>query len=56
MIHGGPHGSLDPTINVFKYLFLEAGYTILIPNFSGSTGFGKEYLENALGRLGDVEG
>ena len=44
LIHGGPHGASDPTLSSFKYLFLESGYTILVPNFSGSTGYGVKYL------------
>lgn len=56
LIHGGPHGASDATLTSFKYLFLESGYTILIPNFSGSTGYGVKYLENAIGKIGEVEG
>lgn len=41
MIHGGPHVSADAGLTPMKYLLLESGYTILIPNYSGSIGYGK---------------
>jgi acylaminoacyl-peptidase len=55
LIHGGPHGSGDVSLTFFKYLLLQAGYTILIPNFSGSIGFGKKHLEGALGKIGEYD-
>ena len=41
MIHGGPHGYNEPVLNPFIYLLLEMGYTILMPNYTGSIGYGK---------------
>lgn len=41
LIHGGPHAHGDPCITLLKYILLKCGYVILIPNYSGSTGFGQ---------------
>lgn len=54
-IHGGPHGYADSTLTYFKYLLLKAGYTVVYPNFTGSAGWGKKFLEGALGRIGEVD-
>ncbi len=41
LAHGGPHGAIDPALTLFRYLCLKLGYSILMPNFPGSVGFGK---------------
>lgn len=56
LIHGGPHGSSDPCLTMFRYMLLKCGYCILIPNFSGSAGYGKETLNRALGNIGKTDG
>lgn len=40
MAHGGPHGSVDPCLTLFKYALLKMGYVLILPNFSGSIGEG----------------
>ena len=40
LIHGGPHGFGDPCLSLFKYMLVKCGYGVLIPNYSGSAGFG----------------
>lgn len=44
LVHGGPHGAVDPAFTLFRYSALKMGYSILMPNFPGSAGYGKEYL------------
>ena len=44
MIHGGPHGSDTGTITLSRYVLLKIGFIILIPNFSGSAGYGQNYV------------
>lgn len=44
LAHGGPHGAIDPSLTCFRYCLLKMGYSLLLPNFSGSAGFGKKYL------------
>ena len=52
LAHGGPHGAVDPCLTLFRYCLLKMGYALLLPNFSGSAGFGQKYLEGALGNIG----
>jgi dipeptidyl aminopeptidase/acylaminoacyl peptidase len=35
-----------------RYVLLKLGYGLLMPNFSGSAGYGKEHLEAALQNVG----
>ena len=56
LVHGGPHGLVDPSLTLFRYMLLKCGYAILLPNFSGSAGFGSECLNGALGNIGKVDG
>ena len=52
LVHGGPHGAIDPAFTLFRYSLLKLGYAILMPNFPGSAGFGQKYLEGALKNVG----
>ena len=52
LVHGGPHGHADPCLTLFKYMLLKCGYSILMSNFSGSSGFGNEHLKRAVGNIG----
>ena len=56
IVHGGPHGLVDPTLTLLRYMLLKCGYAILLPNFSGSAGYGQECLNKALGNIGKVDG
>lgn len=55
MIHGGPHGAMEPTMTMLRYILLKLGYAILMPNYSGSVGFGPEYLKGALTDIGNKD-
>lgn len=55
MVHGGPHGHGDACITLMKYMLLKMGYAVLIPNYSGSVGFGQDYLEGATGNIGTTD-
>jgi dipeptidyl aminopeptidase/acylaminoacyl peptidase len=35
-----------------RYVLLKMGYGLLMPNFSGSAGYGKEHLNGALNNVG----
>lgn len=52
MPHGGPHGSFYNILTSFRYALLKMGYALLFPNFSGSVGYGKNYLNGALKTVG----
>lgn len=45
--HGGPHGIRDSlaSMDADAKVFAEHGYAVLQPNFRGSGGFGREFLE-----------
>lgn len=46
--HGGPHGIKDTlmAMDADAKVFAEHGYAVLQPNFRGSGGFGREFLES----------
>lgn len=54
-MHGGPHGATEPTLTLVRYIFLKLGYAILMPNYSGSVGFGSKHLKGALGNVGKTD-
>jgi len=43
--HGGPWGRDVWSTNPFAQFFANRGYVILMPNFRGSTGYGKKFLD-----------
>jgi dipeptidyl aminopeptidase/acylaminoacyl peptidase len=51
MIHGGPHTMIKDLFFVrWNYHLLAApGYIVLMPNYSGSTGFGEEFAQKIQG-------
>ncbi|KAJ3400377.1 hypothetical protein HDU80_007008 [Chytriomyces hyalinus] len=51
-VHGGPYGRDTFGFNRYHQLFANRGYAVLSPQFRGSTGFGKEYLNVATGEWG----
>jgi len=55
MPHGGPHGSFAHAFSCFRYMALKMGYYLLYPNFSGSAGYGKAYLEDSLSKVGEQD-
>lgn len=58
LIHGGPFSSspADMFLHQRNFLLLQ-GYCVLIVNYRGTIGFGKDFLESLLGHIGsrDVE-
>ena len=58
LIHGGPFGAspLDMLL-IMRTFFILQGYCLLIVNYRGSTGYGKDFLDSLLGHIGsrDVE-
>lgn len=43
--HGGPHGRSGMGFNFPAHLFAAHGYAVFLPNFRGSTGYGKKFLD-----------
>ncbi len=50
--HGGPWARDDWGYSSFSQFFANRGYAILAPNFRGSTGFGKKFLNAGNGAWG----
>ena len=58
LLHGGPFGASPYQMLLQSRLFLLAqGYSLLIVNYSGSTGYGNKFMDSLLGQIGvkDVE-
>ncbi len=55
-MHGGPESQERPTFNPIAQYYLQRGYSILIPNVRGSTGYGKSYAnaDNTTKRMTSV--
>ncbi len=51
--HGGPQGQTSDSFQPSHELFLRRGWAILQPNFRGSSGRGREFLQRVLGDWGD---
>jgi acylaminoacyl-peptidase len=58
LIHGGPFSSSPADMFLLQRNFLLLqGYCVLVVNYRGTIGFGKDFLESLLGHIGsrDVE-
>jgi len=51
--HGGPWGRDTWGYRALPQFFANRGYAVLQPNFRGSTGYGKEFLDAGNGEWGD---
>jgi dipeptidyl aminopeptidase/acylaminoacyl peptidase len=56
IIHGGPFGCApqDMFLQMRTFLLLQ-GYSLLILNYTGSTSYGEDFLNNLLGAIGDKD-
>jgi dipeptidyl aminopeptidase/acylaminoacyl peptidase len=52
MPHGGPFSRDTLTFDPMVQLLANRGYAVLQPNFRGSTGYGREFVERGYGALG----
>jgi acylaminoacyl-peptidase len=53
--HGGPHSLALTAFAPEIACYLAAGYDLIIPNYRGSIGFGKEFLNSLIGNAGIVD-
>jgi dipeptidyl aminopeptidase/acylaminoacyl peptidase len=54
-IHGGPHGQSPATFLPRWQYFLDRGWSILVPDYRGTNGWGREFLQGLRGRYGKVD-
>jgi dipeptidyl aminopeptidase/acylaminoacyl peptidase len=44
LVHGGPTSQVQATWNPQAQFFATRGYAVLVPNYRGSTGYGRDYM------------
>jgi acylaminoacyl-peptidase len=53
--HGGPHSKSSPGFNFTVHVFAAKGYAVFQPNFRGSYGYGRKFLDAARFDMGDSD-
>lgn len=48
-LHGGPHSETADTFSPALQAYLDAGYTVLAPNYHGSSGLGRDWANSVVG-------
>jgi dipeptidyl aminopeptidase/acylaminoacyl peptidase len=54
-VHGGPTAHVPPVLQLSVQLFTSRGLAVVDLNYSGSTGYGREYRDRLRGRWGEVD-
>lgn len=54
-VHGGPNGCSFPALNLETQYWTTRGFAVCAVNYTGSTGFGREYREKLSGHWGIVD-
>jgi dipeptidyl aminopeptidase/acylaminoacyl peptidase len=55
LIHGGPTGNWQDSIEVWGQLLVARGYAVFYPNIRGSTGYGQKFIEMNRGDWGGAD-
>ncbi|KAI5121465.1 hypothetical protein M0805_003922 [Coniferiporia weirii] len=53
--HGGPHTSSTNAFNPFYAALALENYTLYLPNYTGSLGYGMKHVKELLGKCGEVD-
>ncbi|KAK6590314.1 hypothetical protein RS030_162453 [Cryptosporidium xiaoi] len=54
-LHGGPHSVINQSYLPLISFLVEIGYTVFIPNYIGSLGFGDNYIRKLLNNLLEID-
>ncbi|KAJ5149843.1 hypothetical protein N7448_001421 [Penicillium atrosanguineum] len=54
-VHGGPNANVTPALNLEIQFYTTRGFAVCAVNYTGSTGFGREYRERLSGYWGLVD-
>jgi dipeptidyl aminopeptidase/acylaminoacyl peptidase len=54
-VHGGPHGQSMQRFDLYAQFLVSEGYSVLLPNYRGSVGRGREFQQAILGDWGGRE-
>ncbi|NHX36876.1 MULTISPECIES: S9 family peptidase [Halolamina] len=54
-VHGGPHGQSMQSFDLYAQFLVSQGYSVLLPNYRGSVGRGREFQQAILGDWGGAE-
>ncbi|KAF9474522.1 alpha/beta-hydrolase [Pholiota conissans] len=53
--HGGPHGTTSTAFSPNNIALVLEGYTLSLPNYTGSPGYGEKFIQDLIGRCGDYD-
>ncbi|KAF8838080.1 alpha/beta-hydrolase [Paxillus ammoniavirescens] len=53
--HGGPHASSVTSFTPSVVAYALEGFTVSLPNYTGSMGFGEKYIQKLLGKCGELD-
>ncbi|KAF8949992.1 Alpha/Beta hydrolase protein, partial [Flammula alnicola] len=53
--HGGPHGATSTAFSATTTALVLEGYTLSLPNYTGSPGYGQKFLQDLIGRCGELD-
>ncbi|KAH6567333.1 hypothetical protein BASA83_008867 [Batrachochytrium salamandrivorans] len=55
MPHGGPHGVISTAFSPYMALLVSFGFAAALVNYSGSTGYGDDFVQAVIGRVGELD-
>ncbi|KAL2916289.1 hypothetical protein HK105_204045 [Polyrhizophydium stewartii] len=53
--HGGPHGVITTLFSLYCALLTSLGFAVANVNYTGSTGYGEEFVQALVGRIGELD-